>query len=101
MNNLDKYNPFIHDAATNLSEEIISELYIDIEDSEMIESQRNVFVTGYRGSGKSMLLRHNTFSMRYSRNQNLDFIGIYVSCMTPFFSQKEHLLVDEKKQKKI
>lgn len=101
MNNLDKYNPFIHDAATNLSEEIISELYIDIEDSEMIESQRNVFVTGYRGSGKSMLLRHNTFSMRYSRNQNLDFIGIYVSCMTPFFSQKEHLLVDDNFQKKI
>lgn len=101
MNNLDNYNPFIHDAATNLSEEIISELYIDIEDSEMIESQRNVFVTGYRGSGKSMLLRHNTFSMRYSRNQNLDFIGIYVSCMTPFFSQKEHLLVDDNFQKKI
>ncbi|WP_026804695.1 ORC-CDC6 family AAA ATPase [Aliarcobacter lanthieri] len=101
MNNLDNYNPFIHDAATNLSEEIISELYIDIEDSEMIESQRNVFVTGYRGSGKSMLLRHNTFSMRYSRNKHLDFIGIYVSCMTPFFSQKEHLLVDDNFQKKI
>jgi hypothetical protein len=39
--------------------------------------------------------------MRYSRNQNLDFIGIYVSCMTPFFSQKEHLLVDDNFQKKI
>lgn len=95
------YNPFIHDAATNLSEEIISDLYIDIEDSEMIESQRNVFVEGYRGSGKSMLLRHNTFSMRYTRTKKLDFIGIYVSCMTPFFSQKEHLLVDDDFQKKI
>lgn len=101
MAQITNYNPFIHDAATNLSEEIISDLYIDIEDSEMLESQRNVFVEGYRGSGKSMLLRHNTFSMRYTRNNRLDFIGIYVSCMTPFFSQKEHLLVDDDFQKKI
>lgn len=101
MVQISEYNPFIHDAATNLPEELISELYIDIENSEIIESQRNVFIEGYRGSGKSMLLRHNTFSMRYKRNKKLDFIGIYVSCMTPFFSQKEHLLLDDEFQKKI
>ena len=101
MELLNNYNPFIHDAATNLSDDIISELYIDIENSEIIESQRNVFVEGYRGSGKSMLLRHNTFSMRYKRNNKLDFIGIYVSCITPFFNQKEHMLLDNEFQKVI
>lgn len=101
MEIINNYNPFMHDAATNLSEDVISELYIDVENSEIIESPRNVFVEGYRGSGKSMLLRHNTFSMRYKRNKQLDFIGIYVSCMTPFFTQREHMLLDNDFQKTI
>lgn len=98
---LNNFNPFIHDAATNLPDNMISDLYIEVENSVLIESQRNVFVEGYRGSGKSMLLRHNSFSMRYPRIQDLDFIGVYVSCITPFFYQKEHLLVEDEFQKKI
>lgn len=85
-------NPFIHDAATNLSEDVIAALYIDVDKSEIIMSQRNVFIEGYRGSGKSMLLKHNSFSMRYSREEKLDFIGVYISCMSPYFLKREHEL---------
>jgi len=87
-------NPFIHDAATNLPKDVIAALYIDVDKSEIIMSQRNVFVEGYRGSGKSMLLKHNSFSMRYDREQKLDFIGIYISCLSPYFLKREHELID-------
>lgn len=89
-------NPFIYEAATNLSPEKIEELYIDIEKSDLIISQKNIFIEGYRGSGKSMLLKYNSFDMKYQRDKELKFIGIYTSCQTALFSKKEYELLDNK-----
>lgn len=89
-------NPFIYEAATNLSPEKIEELYIDIEKSDLIVSQKNIFIEGYRGSGKSMLLKYNSFDMKYQRDKELSFIGIYTSCQTALFSKKEYELLDNK-----
>lgn len=89
-------NPFIYEAATNLSPEKIEELYIDIEKSDLIVSQKNLFIEGYRGSGKSMLLKYNSFNMKYARDKKLNFIGIYTSCQTALFSKKEYELLDNK-----
>ena len=89
-------NPFIYEAATNLTPEKIEELYIDIEKSDLIVSQKNLFVEGYRGSGKSMLLKYNSFDMKYHRDKQVNFIGIYTSCQTALFSKKEYELLDNK-----
>jgi len=89
-------NPFIYEAATNLTPEKIEELYIDIEKSDLIVSQKNIFIEGYRGSGKSMLLKYNSFDMKYHRDKKLNFIGIYTSCQTALFSKKEYELLDNK-----
>ena len=89
-------NPFIYEAATNLTPDKIEELYIDIEKSDLIVSQKNIFIEGYRGSGKSMLLKYNSFDMKYHRDSKLNFIGIYTSCQTALFSKKEYELLDNK-----
>jgi len=89
-------NPFIYEAATNLTPEKIEELYIDIEKSDLIVSQKNLFIEGYRGSGKSMLLKYNSFDMKYHRDKQVNFIGIYTSCQTALFSKKEYELLDNK-----
>jgi hypothetical protein len=90
------YNPFVHEAATNLSEETISSVFIDNEHSRLIKTQKNIFVIGYRGSGKSMLLKYNSFHLQFKENKLLDYIGIYVSCQTPLFHKKEYELIDDK-----
>lgn len=88
-------NPFTFEAANNLSIKEIEGLYIDIERSEFLTSQKNIFIEGHRGSGKSMLLRYNSIDMKHRRDMKLDFIGVYVSCQTPLFSKEEHETMDE------
>ena len=50
-------NPFEYEAANNLKDELIAEYYIDdFNYSRFIQSRRNVFLIGERGSGKTMAL---------------------------------------------
>ena len=63
---------------------------LEIKKSDLIVSQKNIFIEGYRGSGKSMLLKYNSFDMKYQRDKELKFIGIYTSCQTALFSKKEY-----------
>lgn len=88
-------NPFTHEAATNLSEETILSVFIDNEHSRLIKTQKNVFILGYRGSGKSMLLKYHSFISHATRKQSSDNIGIYISCQTPLFHKKEYELIDD------
>ncbi|CAC9623431.1 hypothetical protein [uncultured Gammaproteobacteria bacterium] len=94
-------NPFTYEAANNLSLEEIKNLYIDVEKSKFLTSQKNIFIEGHRGSGKSMLLKYNSIDMKYQQNKSLEFIGVYVSCQTPLFFKREYELLSEEFQANI
>jgi hypothetical protein len=92
-------NPFEYEAASKLSPEMIRKIYIqDHNYTRFIESRRNVFLWGERGSGKSMTLLYNSFKVRnyeelkVNKPAKYDFIGIYVPCNTTLFHKKEYEL---------
>ena len=93
-------NPFEYEAATNLPPEMIIDVYIeDYNYTRFIQSKRNVFLLGERGSGKSMTLLYNSFEikkLKAEKNGNtlsLDYIGIYIPCNTPLTHKQEHQLL--------
>lgn len=92
-------NPFIHEAATNIDETLLFNMFIDNEHSRIFDSHKNVFIIGYRGSGKSMLMRYHSFPIQVKHNKQKanDFnqIGIYVSCMTPLFLRMDHSINED------
>lgn len=88
MENLDNINPFIHEAAANINDDLLSRMFINNDNSDVIANQKNVFIKGFRGSGKSMLMRYNSFPIQF-KNKNKSIIGIYISCMTPLFRRQD------------
>lgn len=95
-------NPFEFEAANNLSDEEILDYYIDDYNySRFINTTRNVFLQGARGTGKTMALLHNSFRIQYKKAKtenhavNFDRMGIYIPCNTPLFHKKEHLLLED------
>jgi hypothetical protein len=96
-------NPFEYEAASKLSPEMIRKIYIeDYNYTRFIESKRNVFLLGERGSGKSMTLLYNSFKvknheeLKNNKPAKYEYIGIYVPCNTPLFHKKEYeLFIDE------
>ena len=92
-------NPFEFEAANNLSEDEILDYYIDDYNySRFINTTRNIFLQGARGTGKTMSLLFNSFKIKHRKyqklDQNIDYskIGIYIPCNTPLFHKKEYLL---------
>ncbi len=93
-------NPFEYEAANNLSGEVILEVFIeDFNYSRFIQSKRNVFLLGDRGSGKSMTLLYNSFKIKKIEAEktntapSLDRIGVYIPCNTPLTHKQEYLLL--------
>lgn len=72
----------------------------DFNYSRFIQSRRNVFVLGERGSGKTMALLFSSsriqrlIASREHRDPNLQYIGIYVPCNTPLTYKPEFELLD-------
>lgn len=97
---MNKYiNPFEYDAASNLSPEMVVDIFVEDNNySRFIQSNRNVFLLGERGSGKSMTLLYNSLryqSIKSSENNSVlgkKFIGIYIPCKTPLTQKNEYLL---------
>ena len=94
-------NPFEYDAAINLTDEMVADYFIDdFNYSRFIQSRRNVFVVGERGSGKTMALLFSSYriqrliSKRQGRAPSLDHIGIYVPCNRPLMYKPEFELLD-------
>lgn len=94
-------NPFEFDAATTLSLEEVLDFYIeDFNYTRLIQSKRNIFLGGERGSGKSMTLIYNSLPVQLlNSNKNrsepdLDHVGIYIPCNTPLIHKKEYELID-------
>lgn len=93
-------NPFEFEAAANLPPELVIDVYVEDHNyTRFIQSKRNVFLVGERGSGKSMTLLYNSLKYRAllseMRNFKLDydFVGIYVPCKTPLTQKNEHQLI--------
>lgn len=95
-------NPFEYEGANNLTDEDVINFYIeDYNFSRAINTKRNIFLLGERGSGKTMTLLYNSFKIQYKKNKLLnaatefDKIGVYVPCNNPLFHKKEHELLFE------
>ena len=95
------HNPFQFEAANILSNEEIADYYIDdFNYSRFIQSKRNVFIVGERGSGKTMALLYNRWELqrlraeREGRSPDFSTIGVYVPCNTPLIHKPEYRLLD-------
>ena len=100
-------NPFEFGGANDLKPQDIIDYYIeDYNFSRFIQSTKNVFLIGERGSGKTMALLYNSFPIKYlieKENGNISFdkLGIHIPCNTPLFVKKEYLLIEDDFKKAI
>ena len=95
-------NPFEYEAANNLDDEMIADYYIDdFNYSRFIQSKRNVFLVGERGSGKTMALLFNSWRIqkllakRREEELSLSTIGVYIPCNTPLTHKTEYELLED------
>lgn len=93
-------NPFEYEQATTFSPSFVRDVFIEDHNfTRFIQSNRNVFLIGERGSGKSMTLLYNSIAVQAlkaeseGRKAPFEFLGIYVPCNTTLFHKKEHELV--------
>lgn len=96
-------NPFKYDAANNLTDEMIADYYIDdFNYSRFIQSKRNIFLVGERGSGKTMALLFNSWRIqkllaeKREEEPSLSTIGVYIPCNRPLIQKAEYQLLDNK-----
>ncbi|MDR1896191.1 MAG: hypothetical protein LBR10_05320 [Prevotellaceae bacterium] len=101
-------NPFEYEGANNLPDEDIIDFYIeDYNFSRFIQSKKNIFLLGERGSGKTMTLLYNSFKIQYKKSYRnsipVDFskIGIHIPCKNPLFYKPEYLLLDDEFKRSV
>jgi hypothetical protein len=99
---IDYLNPFEYEAANKFKFDQILEFYIeDFNYSRFVQSRRNVFLVGERGTGKTMTLLFNSLPVQLKKAENagtsvsLELICIYVPCNTPLTHKTEYALMDE------
>jgi len=102
MADIKNRNPFEFEAANILNDDEILDYYIDDYNySRFINTSRNIFLQGERGTGKTMALLYNSANIQYLKSKKskikYDFskLGIYIPCKSPLFRKKEHLLFEE------
>ena len=95
-------NPFEYEAANNLTDEMIADYYIDdFNHSRFIQSKRNIFLVGERGSGKTMALIFNSWRIqklladKRGEEPSLSTIGVYIPCNTPLTHKTEYELLED------
>ncbi|HEY2170540.1 MAG TPA: hypothetical protein VGJ30_13000 [Candidatus Angelobacter sp.] len=94
-------NPFEYEQATTLAPQFIADVFIEDHNfTRFIQSNRNVFLLGERGSGKSMTLLYNSIAVQRLRANNgkasdLNFIGIYIPCNTTLTHKREYELIED------
>lgn len=93
-------NPFQFGAANDFSPEKVLEYYVeDFNYSRFINSKRNIFILGERGSGKTMTLLYHTLATQMCKARqdgiacSLEQIGVYIPCNTPLMHRTEHELL--------
>ena len=100
---MNKYqNPFEYEQATTLPRDFVNQVFIeDHSFTRFIQSTRNVFLSGERGSGKSMTLLYNSLTFRESKKRTpvedgTDYLGIYIACNTALTHKREWELFEDK-----
>lgn len=95
-------NPFEYEGADKLSPQEILKFYVEDHNySRFLQSQRNIFLVGDRGSGKSMALLFNSLPIRHLNSQNekidldLSVVCIHVPCNTPLTHKREYELLKD------
>lgn len=94
-------NPFEYEAANNLSHDLIVEYYVDdFNYSRFIQSKRNVFLFGERGSGKTMAFLYNSYAIQQRVQPQRDgaresTLGVYIPCNTHLIRKPEYQLLDD------
>jgi len=94
-------NPFEYEQATTLAPEFVRDVFIEDHNfTRFIQSNRNVFLIGERGSGKSMTLLYNSIAVQSLKTdaeaERFEYLGIYVPCNTTLFHKKEYELVEDR-----
>lgn len=94
-------NPFEYDQAATIRPNFVRDVFIEDHNyTRFIRSNRNVFIVGERGSGKSMTLFYNSAAVQKLKSEeaglalDMDFLGVYVPCNTPLTQKPEHELLD-------
>lgn len=90
-------NPFEYEQATLLTPEFVKKVFIEDHNfTRFIQSTRNVFLIGERGSGKSMTLLYNSYAVQGIKrdDQNHAFVGVYVPCNTTLTHKREYELLE-------
>jgi hypothetical protein len=95
-------NPFEYEQATLLTPGFVKDVFIEDHNfTRFIQSNRNVFLVGERGSGKSMTLLYNSLSVQLEKtapqNTGLDlqFVGVYIPCNTTLTHKREYELLEK------
>jgi len=94
-------NPFEYEQATTLAPSFVRDVFIEDHNfTRFIQSPRNVFLVGERGSGKSMTLLYNSVAVQHlkaesgRRDIDLQYLGIYIPCNTPLTHKREYELIE-------
>lgn len=95
-------NPFVHEAANNLSTKDVLDYYIEDHNfSRFIISPRNIFLTGERGTGKTMTQLYYSAKIEYLKAQrenrefNLSYFGVHIPCKNPLIYKQEYELLND------
>src|SRR5690242_8929822 len=93
-------NPFEYEQATTFKPDFVREVFIEDHNfTRFIQSNRNVFVVGERGSGKTMTLLYNSTAVQRAKADasgghfDSSFIGVYIPCNTTLTHKKEYELL--------
>lgn len=99
-------NPFEFEAALRFTPEEMVDYFIDNNNfARFIASQRNVFLLGDRGTGKTMMLRYYSLPVQACKHRienpdlllsdRLDTIGVYIACRNTALAKPEPELLDK------
>lgn len=94
-------NPFQFEAANSLPPQQLIEFFIEDNNfSRFVRSNRNIFLVGERGSGKTMNLLYHSIKIQKiiaeEKNIDIDFnyIGIFMPCSSPLYQRPEYQLFE-------
>jgi hypothetical protein len=95
-------NPFFYIEANSLNPDDLINYFIDeYNHNEYIQSSKNIFLIGERGSGKSMTLKFSSFPVQklYDKKRGMSInytnIGVYVQVSPVLFEKKEFELISD------
>ena len=94
-------NPFVYEQAHLIREAVIAHDYVDDHNhGRLLQSRRNIFLIGERGSGKTMALLYNTLPVqrvvatKHNKPLNTTFVGALIPANTPLTHRREYQLLE-------